>query len=64
VAPPKTDKNAPHIYRFSRYSTITNLHALSREALEGGVFLALCRCVPVCVSEGSSLFNCGLGCFG
>lgn len=37
----------PHIYRFSRYSTISNLHSFSRAALEGGVFLALCRVLVV-----------------
>jgi hypothetical protein len=25
------------------------------------VFLTLCRCVPVCVSEGSSLYSCRCG---
>ena len=44
---PKPSKSAPHIYRFSRYSTISNLRGLGREALEGGVFLALCRVLVV-----------------
>ncbi len=36
-----------HILRFSRYSTISNLRHLSQAALEGGVFLALCRVLVV-----------------
>lgn len=36
-----------HILRFSRYSTISNLRDLSKQALEGGVFLALCRVLVV-----------------
>lgn len=36
-----------HILRFSRYSTISNLRDLSKQTLEGGVFLALCRVLVV-----------------
>jgi hypothetical protein len=43
----KPSRSTPHIHRFSRYSTISNLRDMSREAPEGGVFLALCRVLVV-----------------
>ena len=41
------NNNKPHLFRFSRYSSISNLQAMSGAALEGGVFLALCRVLVV-----------------
>ena len=43
----KEKEGAPHIFRFSRYSTISNLPEMSSSKLEGGVFLALCRVLVV-----------------
>lgn len=43
----KASRSAPHVFRFSRYSTISNLQDLSGETLQGGVFLALCRVLVV-----------------
>jgi hypothetical protein len=46
-APDASKPGAPHIYRFSRYSTISNMQSIGREQLEHGVFLALCRVLVV-----------------
>ena len=41
------NSRSEHIFRFSRYSTISNLQSIPRSALEGGVFLGLCRVLVV-----------------